>query len=496
MHTAKLVFFCSLVLPLGAMAACSDTTAAQPSGDTASADAAVANDAGAGSSDATVAVAPADSGAADSGAADSGAADADAATVTEEPPLVCTGQCLYVRAGASGKGTGADWTNAYPSLPNTLQRGHVYLVAGGSYGSYSFDDAVKGPDIITVRKATVTSHGTETGWQNAFGDAQAVFANVDFSSSYYVFDGASGGGPGAWETGFGFKVQGTYHTIDFPQTVSDITIRHTDIQGGGREESSDTDLLYLVNPYSRITVSRCFLHDVSRTMILSWPAGGTGLTIEYSKLARNGTAEHREAWSAGTDSNVIVRHNLFEDIMGTGFIAIVNNNGDAANWDIYGNVFYWTGKYSDGIINTGVIMNRYDGPGGSISVKAVNWHIYNNVIANIRGGSFTASIAPEGPLGTYVVENNIWYNNVAAAGSGGSLVDYNWYYGNGDNNVAGTHDVVGTSSPFVDPQPWQTGNWALKAALPGIPLAAPYDSDWTGRTRGDDGVWDRGALEY
>jgi len=405
----------------------------------------------------------------------------------------------YVRPGATGNNTGTDWANAYTKLPSSLKRGDTYYLAGGNYGSHTFNDAASGTTAITVKKATVADHGVSTGWADSYGTTQAKFSNLSFKASNYVFDGSVGGGPGAWETGFGFLVQGTYHTIDFPAVLSNISIRHTDIQGGGRAEGSDTDLLYLVNKYTNITVSYCYLHDVSRTMILSWPSGGSGLTVEYSKFARNGVAEHREAWSAGAESNVIFRNNMLEDIMGTGFIAIVNANGDAANWEIYGNIFYWTGRYTDGIINTGVIMNRYDGTNtsSSINVRAVNWHIYNNIIANIRGGSFTAQIAPEGPLGTYVVENNIWYNNVAAGGaSDGSLVDYNWYYGNGTNAKSGSNDVVGTSSPFVDAQPWLTGNWKLKTALPGVALGAPYNVDMTGAPRGTDGAFDRGAIEF
>jgi hypothetical protein len=404
--------------------------------------------------------------------------------------------CYYIRKGASGSGTGADWTNAFPGFPSSLVRGATYFVAGGSYGSVSFNDALSSTKVITIKKATVADHGTAAGWSDSFGTTQAQFGNLAFYKGYYTFDGVTGGGPGSWETGFGFRVQGTWHTIDFPAAVSNISIRHTDIEGGGRKEASETDLLYLVYPYTNITISSCFLHDTSRTMILSWPSDGTGLLIEYSKFARNGVAEHREAWSAGTDKNVTVRYNLFEDIMGTAFIAIVNSTGVAQNWDIHGNAFYWTGKYTDGIINTGVIMNRYDGAGGSVNVRASNWHIYNNIIANIRGGSFTAMFAPEGPLDTYVVENNIWYNNVGPAGAGGTLVDYNWFYANGSNNKSGLNDIIGSASPFIDAQPWLTGNWSLKAAIPGAALASPYNKDYLGNDRGADGVFDRGAVEF
>lgn len=399
----------------------------------------------------------------------------------------------YVRAGASGAKSGTDWVNAYPALPASLVRGATYYMAGGSYGSRAFGDPVSGSSLITIKKATVSAHGTNSGWQDSYGTTQATFGNLSFKTSYYVFDGVTGGGPGNWETGFGFKVQGTYHTIDFPAKVSNITIRHTDIQGGGRSASSDTDLLYLVYPYSNITVSYCFLHDVSRTMILTWPAKGNGFVVEYSKFARNGTAEHREAWSAGPDSNIVVRNNLFEDIFGTGFIAIVNNNGDATNWAIYGNVFYHTGKYTDGMINTGAIITRWDGSSGPISVRPVNWQIHNNAFINIIGYT-SAIVLPNASQSA--VYNNIWYANKGSTGVStrtGVSADYNWFYANKSNGNYAAHDVVGSGNPFVN---WQNGDFRLANGISGVTLAAQYNQDPLGITRGADGQWDRGAYEY
>lgn len=405
----------------------------------------------------------------------------------------------YVRAGASGTRSGTDWTNAYTSLPATLTRGDAYYIADGAYGSYRFDDAVSGSLTITVKKATSFDHGTSAGWQDAYGAGAASFNGVIFSTSNYILDGSTGGGPGNWETGFGFKIKGNGHVIDFPAIVSNITLRHLDVSSDGWSSATETDLVYLVNRFTNITVSYCFLHDVSRTMILTWPAKGSGFTLEYSKLARNGTAEHREAWSAGPDSNVIVRYNLFEDIHGTGFIAIVNNNGDAANWDIYGNVFYYTGTLDYDGINTGVIMNRYDGAGGPINVRAVNWNIYNNAFVNIPG--FTSAIYSQSSL-NYVVENNIWFNNRAnvAGVQGATTEDYNWFYGNyrGSSNIdsiskGGAHDVVGSSNPFIA---WRSGDWRPTFPIPGLALSSAYKYDALGNARGQDGTWDRGPYEF
>ena len=400
----------------------------------------------------------------------------------------------YVRAGATGAQTGADWSNAFPQLPARLERGSTYYVADGTYPSKTFSDALSGTLKITIQKATVQSHGTSVGWNDEFGDGQAVFASLTFNTGQYLLDGVTGGGPSGWESGFGFKVRtidtGKSANVYFGAGVSDIAFRHIDFEGRGRSYSGgDTDLIYLTSKYKNISISYCYLHDTDRTMILSWPSAGSGFLIEYSKFARNGSAEHREAWSAGTDSDVTVRHSLFEDIMGTGVIAIVNGNGDARNWNIYGNVFYWTGKYTDGIINTGAIFVSWNN--ADVLVRAVDWKIYNNVFANIKG--YTSAVVFQNSQ-NIVVYNNIWYNNnTNDTGVIGATGNYNWFYGNRSNNNRGANDVVGKANPFVN---WQAGDWRLTAAIPGLFLTGFENVDFVGLTRGADGAWDRGALEY
>ena len=105
-------------------------------------------------------------------------------------PILLNAATLYVRQGATGNGSGTDWTNAFTSLPATLVRGNVYYIAGGTYNSYTFDDAESGSSVITIIKATETDHGTHTGWQTAYGSAQAVFNGFfKFTRGYYVING-------------------------------------------------------------------------------------------------------------------------------------------------------------------------------------------------------------------------------------------------------------------------------------------------------------------
>ncbi len=243
--------------------------------------------------------------------------------------------------------------------------------------------------MITLLHPTASSHGTDTGWNAAYA-GEAIWTDIELSASDYTIDGVTGGGPGSWNSGFGFAVQmpasgGQAHAVGVTSTnVSNITLRHMDIQGRGRSYSGgDTDLIYMLNSYNNFYIGYSYLHDTDRTMMLTWPSAGTGMTVEYSYFARNGVAEHREAWSLSSDSNVIIRYSLFEDIFGTGVLAAVNNAGTAANWQIYGNVMYWTGNYTDGIINTGVIVIAHSNCPTAQCVNTSGWVIYNNVIAGL-----------------------------------------------------------------------------------------------------------------
>src|SRR4030042_2436744 len=100
-------------------------------------------------------------------------------------------QTVYcVRAGATGTNNGSDWNNAFSTLPATLVRGATYYVADGEYSAYKFDDSVSGTSVITIKKATASDHGTNTGWLSSYGDGQAVFSGyILFDTSYWVFDG-------------------------------------------------------------------------------------------------------------------------------------------------------------------------------------------------------------------------------------------------------------------------------------------------------------------
>ena len=74
----------------------------------------------------------------------------------------------YVRAGATGDGSGSDWINACPDFTgscavSSLVRGDTYYVAAGTYGSRTFNTAESGTLVITIKGATASDPGTDTG---------------------------------------------------------------------------------------------------------------------------------------------------------------------------------------------------------------------------------------------------------------------------------------------------------------------------------------------
>jgi hypothetical protein len=117
------------------------------------------------------------------------------------------GNC-YIRAAAAGAGTGADWTNAYTNFgtsagmanPASLTRGVAYYVAAGTYNAttagYEFNTPDSGSLVIKIQAATTSSHGTATGWSNAFqGPAIWSMATggtrpiINFDTDFWTFSG-------------------------------------------------------------------------------------------------------------------------------------------------------------------------------------------------------------------------------------------------------------------------------------------------------------------
>jgi hypothetical protein len=404
----------------------------------------------------------------------------------------------YVRPGASGNNTGTDWTNAYTSLPSTLVRGDTYYLADGAYAGRTFSTPASGAAVITIKKATVASHGTDAGWNDSYGDGQASFAgSLAFTSPYWTIDGQTGGGAAnKWAGSFGIKItERMYPILQMDsRDAHDITIRHVDIVGKGsptvRSDAGTNFGLTAIGAanvtlshYRMTGIGNCpfFLNASNFVAEHGWVVSYFGHESAHSEIA--------SIWNihnVNSLGDTTFRHSLFTDIQSTGGIMWDNQSNRSARLLVYGNVFYkpaganW--QSANGVIG---------GWTGGHDEEFHNAKVYNNTFINVDQQSLSTfpRIASNN-----VAYNNIFYNSQSPDFAKFAAHDYNHFI-----NAGGTHsEPNGTSAPSGDPFVDIAGlDFRLKAATAnGLSLAAPVNLDPLGKTRGGDGAWDRGAFEF
>ncbi len=415
--------------------------------------------------------------------------------------FVANAQTYHVRAGATGSNNGSDWNNAFPTLPNTLVRGATYYVATGTYGSYTFNTPVSGTTLITIKKATVADHGSNVGWQDSYGTGTAQWSRWGFTTKHYLLDGQTRNSD--WRGGYGFKVKGIAdRPVDFfasgnQYAAGNITIRYLEVEGLGIDNPVYDRLVYGIFA-NNITMQYCYLHDCGTVPVVT--GSSDSWLVEYTLFARNSAnaSHHAEGWAGSKDNNITIRYNIFEDIEGTGQIVALGRGGNAVeyndNWEIYGNTFFYT---------PGNPYNREGSADGAIACinnqVARNWKIYNNSFINMTLGlSARIAIGGDGAVGhSAEIRNNFWWNckNVGPTLNNGTYVtSHNRFDAAASFGSNAEVNASANTSVFVN-----YNNKDFRLANPtanGSPLAAPYNQDRDGRTRGSDGVWDRGAFEY
>jgi hypothetical protein len=419
---------------------------------------------------------------------------------------------FYVRQGAAGSANGSDWTNAFPTLPSTLQRGATYYIADGTYSGYTFDDPTSGTTVIAIKKATLADHGTSTGWQNGYGDGQALFTGaLRFHTNDYLFDGQTRNPD--WRSGYGFKVRpsftprrtdsSVYLGVPFTSGARNITLRHLEVEGTGDRTDTYWDRgIYSTRDSSDITIAQSYVHEQGNVPFLILQT--TRITIEHTLIARNQSTAtaHGEGLAVrdGTH-NFVFRYNVMEDIEGTAYIATPTSGHPGcagtvqSNWYIYGNVFYrrgaTAGSASGGTTGNGIFIlfdHQHQG----------DLYFVNNSIIGVNNGFVgLATGTGAGCALNMTVRNNIWYNVGKSVGRPANVQALTWTH-NAYLTTATTdpdpNKQVGNSNPFIDLPGY---NFRLATpTLPGISLTHPYDTDVFGAVRGADGVWDRGALEF
>lgn len=389
----------------------------------------------------------------------------------------------HVRSGASGTGSGDDWTNAYTELPASLSRDNIYHIGVGSYSGYVFDDAEDGAKVIIIRKATIASHGAATGWNDAYA-AQADFnGTFRFDRDYYTVDGAFRNEE-AWNdvSAYGIKCNGvlaktSISTVGHHITVSKVSLIRayslSYVAGDSR-----VDLAGFSETITNWTISGCMMANSLHTIVQL--AGVSDFLIEYNYL---GASWGKEAIRGQiVANNVIIRHNVFvnstqidpeDETSGiTGEIAFFGNEPSYSGNEVYGNTF--SNEFSGG-------RNTVVGIGGmDFSAVAINCKVFNNSFVGITDSSVFPPILLSGGTGNEA-KNNLFFNSASTGVTANSTAN----------------NVVATVDPFVDSEAFdfriEAGGQAQDV---GSDLGAGYNTDRFGTTRGGDGLWDVGAYEF
>ena len=431
----------------------------------------------------------------------------------------------YVRAGASGSANGNDWTNAYTTLPATLIRGDIYYVADGSYGDLTLRTTASGTTLITIKKATVADHGTETGWVSTYGDGQATFGSVSYGSDYWLFDGQTRN-ESNWNDGsaYGFKLTGQ---VSFRRTTgtgggSHITMQYFDVggsEGAKCHYNTNTcdvglggDLIYIEdwddnNPNRDLTFSHFRAHNAVLHFQIT---GADGLVIEYGWLSDNWNKESIRGGNSHVTKNSHIRYNKFvnsckghPNLSGaygvcTGIIAIWAgpSAGAVDSNRIYGNLFIDFNRYPDdqsgcgegacwttGVNHTNSCVKIGDTDVGHTPVTN-NSAVYNNTFVGM--GGYSCSLDIQGGTGN-TAYNNVWYHTPVGTttGCGGTCT----------NNTE-----ITSGSQFVNAQTEYPGTGfdyhLASATTAGTTLPSPYNKDMDGKTRGGSGTWSLGVYEF
>jgi hypothetical protein len=403
----------------------------------------------------------------------------------------------YFRQGATGNNSGADWTNACPGFTgacaiSNLPRPSKVCVAEGYYGSIDLNKANSGTSLISIVRAINSLRDpadtyacrTAVGWNDSFGDGQASFDSVFFTTDFWLLDGVvrnESNPPFSWNaetrTEYGFRVSQIFsNTAVNGNCAEEVTIRYVDL-GKAYSTTYNTPtqrgIIHLdesgTAPCKNWLVQRVFIHNTNESLNL---AGTDGFTLEYSWL---GLAWSKEIIRGQvTARNVTIRFNWFEngcrnDGSGsdpcTAEIAFFANQGQSDDFEgfrAYGNVLYKT-----------LVQQNTN---GCILAAASDAKVFNNTIVHYGSTGLCDIVTHAGGE----LRNNIWFlpNGITSGCGGGTCSDNSAYTSN---------------PPFVNVD---AANLHLTSALPGAVLSSPFDMDMRSTKRGADGAFDRGAFEF
>jgi hypothetical protein len=414
----------------------------------------------------------------------------------------------YVRDcdGDSSCGTaaGTSWTNPYDTLAaaeTAAGRGETIWVADGAYSSVTLNTSTSGTTYIYIKKATASAHGTDTGWDNAYGDGTAtITGNIQISTAYWDIDGVTGTG----NSGHGIKISytGVYGGITIPTPVSSkhhIKIRHVEFDGTGFTNGTSAGIYAGFSSetasYSdpNLLVEYCYFHHQGGLHIIT--VSGNYFVIRnsyFDTCCGHNSTGHKEMIKdngGGTADYWWIHHNTFKDWRGysvTGGIIMSEGND---YWYIYDNIFYWTAQTLNG-------GNRAIGFLSSGTKIYSNIHAYNNTFYNI-GHTSAANVMDTSDgitCTTCNAKNNLWIScdGLYAVGGTGVTDSNNAYYDTPNWTSREATDVSLVADPLTNSAAYDF-TVASDVIKTGADLSAYFTTDFAGNVWS---TWGQGAYMY
>ena len=454
--------------------------------------------------------------------------------------LPCFGADIHVCDTAvcgQTPGNGSTWSVALDDLPTNLTRGNTYWIADGNYAWHEFRDTESGETYITIKKATATAHGSATGWDNAFGDGQAIWGtklldtvNTDyelgpsFLRGFYVFDGVVGSGGDPDDYGFRInatdttnaysqKLLGLPHVGNAAYQLDHITISHTAIIGQGYETYGEATIgsnaIYSNEADGgesyNITLSNNYLANTTSNIMLRQAFDWVIRDNYFYKNWSSGSAHGQQISTQSTD-RISLYNNIFKDgtIYTIGAHGLMETN---SNWNFYNNLIIGgtsgvvaaeSGRYNcitssqfhhNTFVDTVCPAENCIDSGMQTDVNTTKSYAYNNLFFGVTRAAIGQYCGTTPTPGCVVHNNNAF---LASTGYETTVAD------EANEQV----DTEATNAIFTN---YATGDYTIAAADQtaidhiigkGTTLASPYDIDYAGVTRTapfDIGAYDVGG---
>jgi len=197
-----------------------------------------------------------------------------------ETPFPAAALSFYVRKGATGSNTGTDWNSAWTDFDavnwSLLGTGDTLWIAGGTYTrSLLVNAGGSAGSPLFIKRATVSDHGTDVGWQSSF-DAQVVLTGfgLQVNRSFVTVDGRTISGIRMYD--------GAPHIVRI-QAVNNVTLRYLEIEMNRANPNSEDAIQGAGNNFlaEYLRIVNAYDHAGQHSDCIQW-YWGRSFIVRYS----------------------------------------------------------------------------------------------------------------------------------------------------------------------------------------------------------------------